>query len=173
MKKRSRMLLALCVISFCIVLFCLVMFLFKVDAVNRLTGLALSSICFFLILGCFIYVLKEEKNELVDFEDGDYRFLVCDRDYSQDLRMLMDKTPISNTEEEAKLLEKYEEIAINYERTHCCYLVYRKEELIALIKVNRDLKNEEVGFNVESSKEDCTKVFEIISKKYNLNIKQN
>ena len=99
--------------------------------------------------------------------------MVCDRDYSQDLRMLMDKTHISNTEEEAELLEKYEEIAINYERTRCCYLVYFKEKPIALIKVNRDLKNKEVNFNVESSLEDCTKLLDIIAKQYGLNIKQN
>lgn len=171
MKKRSRMLLTLNVISFCIVLFCLVMFLLKIDAINRLIGLVLSLICFVLIFLCFIYVYKEEKNELVNFDADDYKFLVFDRDYSQDLRMLMDKTPISNTEEEAKLLEKYEEIAVDYERTHSCYIVYLKEEPVALIKVIRNIKNKEISFNVESSKEDCSKLLEIIANKYESNIK--
>jgi hypothetical protein len=134
----------------------------------------LSLVCFFLILLCFIYVYKEEKNELVNFDVDDYKFLVCDRDYSQDLRILMDKNPFSNTEEESNLLEKYEELAVDYERARCYYLVYYKGEPIALIKVNRFNKEKEISFVAESSKcEDCLKMFEMIAKRYSLNIKEN
>lgn len=171
MKKKSKILLCLSILVFICFVVSFISFLFNVNSFSNKVAFFSTFICLILIILCFIYVLKEEKKELEDKEIGEYKMIVCDRDYALDLRYMMDETPVSNSSMEAELLAKYEKIAIEYERDHSSYIIYYKNDPIMLVELDRNFKEKTIDFNIIYSKaEDSNAILDIIAKEEDMKI---
>lgn len=166
MGKKSKFVLFLLILEFVLFSFSLLIYLLDTTSLKYQTTFIISSCLFAILLLCFIYIFIIEKRTLVDFDFLDYSIKLVNRDHYLFLRELLEEKEMDNSNEEAELLKKYEEIAIEYERKGRFYLVFSCNNPIALIEVNRDFKNKTISFNDVCLKvENVEKIHEEIANK--------
>ena len=155
--KKTKLLFILCLVVFVLFVCSLGIYFLDVNSPKYLASLIFSSIGLIVIVLLTLLVRKFEKLELKPYAFDKYSFCPMEKDFYQSLRVLLDESNIENSLEEKNKLEKYELLALDYERKGNVYIVFENEIPLALIQVDKNLKNKTIVFkeikNVLENKE--------------------
>lgn len=112
---------------------------------KRIVLFVICAVLFLVILVIFIMYSLEIKKIVFEIEWDNYKVRLVEYDDYQKIRVFLDDTPISNTKEEAALLEEYYKKTIDMTRIRYHYLVLKDQEIIGIIYA----KNNKKSVNVE------------------------
>ena len=82
----------------------------------------------------------EVKKIIFEIDWDNYKMRLVEDDDYQKIRVFLDETPISNSKEEAILLEEYYKKTIDMIRIRYHYLVLKDQEIIGIIYANNNKK---------------------------------
>ena len=109
----------------------------------------------FIVLLVLLLLLKGEVNKIIyeyENEDDDLSIRLLEYDDYQSVRELLCETPLSNTEDEVKLLQEYDTITTDLVRHPYHYIVFIKDQAVLLFHVKTDKNKDEITFlNEEES----------------------
>lgn len=118
---------------------------------------------------------SEVKKNILEGNDEVYSSRLVDYDDYQLIRNFLDTREMSNSKEEITILDEYEKMTVDFVRLHFHYLVFKEEELCAVVYCQK-IKDKKNSYTVkfvkikDELKEEIKKylLFLIQNKKINL-----
>ena len=101
----------------------------------------------FIVLLVLLLILKGEVNKIIyeyEKEDDDFVIRLLEYDDYQYVRELLCETPLSNTEEEVKILKDYDAITADLVRTPYHYIVFNKDQAILIFYVKSENNKDDI-----------------------------
>ncbi len=132
MKKQYSIVKSMMILCIVLCLFETLLLIIEFD----LKHIILSCICYVGLVAIIIVFLiykKETSKIIFEFNDDNISSRLITYDDYQIVRTLLNKTPLTNTLEEANLLKEYEELTIDMVRIQYHYLIFIENEAIALM----------------------------------------
>lgn len=99
-----------------------------------------------MVLIIMLVLFFETRKCIYECQDENYCVRLVEYDDYQLIRTLSDDTPLSNSIEEVKLLQEYEQITTDYVRIRYHYLVLKGQDPICVFYAKRDNKIDRISF---------------------------
>lgn len=139
MKKQYKITKSALIVSFILCLLQAILLALAPDT-KRIVLFVVCVILFIAILSIFIMYSIEVKKIIFEIDWDNYKMRLVEDDDYQKIRVFLDETPISNSKEEAILLEEYYKKTIDMIRIRYHYLVLKDQEIIGIIYANNNKK---------------------------------